>query len=168
MKQWHCVVNGRRYGPVSQEDLTQWLAEGRAGPADHVWTEGMAQWARAGDVPELAPPAANDLPAAPSAPPPVQQPLRAHRGGIILALGIISIVAFCLVDVVCGIIGWVMANRDLEDMRAGRMDRSGESLTNGGRICCIIGVILGCLGLCGGIAWLLLWGGLLAGSAAFQ
>jgi hypothetical protein len=32
-------------------------------------------------------------------------------------------------------------------MRAGRMDPSGESTTNAGRICGIIGVVLACVGV---------------------
>ncbi len=43
---------------------------------------------------------------------------------------------------VCGIIAWVMGNTDLAEMRAGRMDREGESQTSSGRICGMIAVIL--------------------------
>jgi len=47
-----------------------------------------------------------------------------------------------LAGLVCGIIAWVMGNTDLAEMRAGRMDREGESQTNAGRICGIITVVL--------------------------
>jgi hypothetical protein len=67
-----------------------------------------------------------------------EQPLRPHRGGVILTLGILGIVC-CFI---CGIIAWVMGNNDLREMAAGRMDRSGEGLTQAGKICGIIGVIL--------------------------
>ena len=68
-----------------------------------------------------------------------------HRGGAILALGILGLV-FCGI---CGIFAWTMGNTDLAKMRAGRMDRSGESLTSSGRIMGIITVVLwlGALGL---------------------
>jgi len=36
-----------------------------------------------------------------------------------------------------------MGNSDLREMAAGRMDRSGEGLTTAGRICGMVGVILG-------------------------
>ncbi len=82
----------------------------------------------------------------PAMPPlePGMQPtaLRPHRGGAILALGILGLV----VCFICGIIAWVMGNTDLREMGAGRMDPSGRGLTNAGRICGIVSVILSCAG----------------------
>jgi hypothetical protein len=60
-----------------------------------------------------------------------------HRGALVLTLGILSLV-------ICGIMGpiaWVMGNNDLAAMRAGRMDQSGEGITQAGRICGIIGSV---------------------------
>jgi predicted Zn finger-like uncharacterized protein len=70
-----------------------------------------------------------------------------HRGGTIQTLGILSLVLpflpfGILASWILGIIAWVMGNSDLAEMRAGRMDREGESQTNNGRICGIISVIL--------------------------
>ncbi len=71
----------------------------------------------------------------------------AHRGGMILALGISGLVtlvvaAFCLplgiVATPLGIVAWVLGNGDLRDMTAGRMDREGEGLTQAGRVLGII------------------------------
>ena len=76
--------------------------------------------------------------------PVTQQPLTPHRGTLILVLGILSIVC-CLI---CGIIAWVMANKDFKEMAAGRMDPSGRGTTKAGKICGIIGVILAIVGLC--------------------
>ena len=67
-----------------------------------------------------------------------QQMLRPHRGGIILALGILGIVC-CFI---CGIIAWVMGSNDLKEMAAGRMDPSGQGITQAGRICGIVSVVL--------------------------
>jgi len=72
-----------------------------------------------------------------------------HRGGLILTLGILSLV--CCWPI-CGPIAWVMANNDLREIRAGCMDPEGEGLTNAGRICGIVGICLGIVGLiCGAI-----------------
>ncbi|MBI1903904.1 MAG: hypothetical protein HYS13_22615 [Planctomycetia bacterium] len=49
-------------------------------------------------------------------------PVQPHRGTMILVLGILSLV-------LCPILGpfaWVMGNTDMQEMAAGRMDRSGE------------------------------------------
>ena len=86
----------------------------------------------------------------PAQPTPPAQPsgTRPHRGGAVLALGIIGIV----VCFICGIIAWVMASKDLKEMDAGRMDPSGKGLTKAGMICGIVGVVLTALGI---IWWLI-------------
>src|SRR5947209_5672693 len=75
-----------------------------------------------------------------------------HRGGLILTLGILSLV-------ICGFLGpfaWVMGNNDLAEMRAGRMNREGEGLTQAGRICGIIATVLLLISCtCGGLMFLL-------------
>jgi phage FluMu protein Com len=77
--------------------------------------------------------------------------LAPHRGGLILALGIIGLAMlflcvlcapFGIVSLPLGIAAWVMGNNDLREMSAGRMDPSGERLTQSGKI---IGII--CCGL---------------------
>jgi hypothetical protein len=68
--------------------------------------------------------------------------LRPHRAGAVLTLGILGF--FCLV---CAIIAWVMGTGDLKEMRAGRMDPSGESTTNTGRILGMVFTLLGVVGL---------------------
>jgi len=67
-------------------------------------------------------------------------PVAAHRGTLILTLGIVSIVVCC-----CSFLGpvaWVMGNNDLREMRAGPMDREGEGTTQAGRVCGIIGTVM--------------------------
>ena len=70
-------------------------------------------------------------------------PAKPHRGGAILALGIIGIVV-CFVT---GIIAWVMGSNDLKEMDAGIRDKSGYSLTKAGMICGIISVVLAILSI---------------------
>ena len=56
-----------------------------------------------------------------------------------LALGILGLVT-CFI---CGIFAWVMGNEDLRRMGAGAMDPSGRGLTEAGKICGMISVIIG-------------------------
>jgi hypothetical protein len=72
-----------------------------------------------------------------------------HRGNVILTLGIISLF---VAHIPLGPIAWIMGNNDLAEMRAGRMDREGESSTNTGRICGMISTILSLVGLAIGLA----------------
>jgi hypothetical protein len=127
MRQWHCYVAGNEYGPMPEESLRAWVAEGRVGRTDYVWTEGMAEWAQVGTLPDLFPSQW-----------PVAQAVARHRGGVVLALGILGL----LVCVICGVIAWVMGNGDLREMAAGRMDPAGEGMTKAGKICGMISVIL--------------------------
>lgn len=69
--------------------------------------------------------------------------LKPHRGGLILAFGILGWVV-CLPF---GIAAWVMGNNDLGEMAAGRMDPAGEGLTRAGKIlgivqCCLVIVMI--------------------------
>ena len=82
----------------------------------------------------------------------LRRPDTPHRGGTILAMGILSIV---LCGIIFGPIAWVMGNTDMVEIGAGRMDRTGEGLTQAGRVLGIIGTVLGVLqvlyvcGMCG-------------------
>lgn len=89
-----------------------------------------------------------EVPQSPAGPPTYQQqtqppPLKSDRGGAVLALGILGIV----VCFICGIIAWVMGNNDLREMDEGTMDASGRGLTQAGKICGMISVILWLVGL---------------------
>ena len=66
------------------------------------------------------------------------QNLTPHRGGLILALGIVSLVACQFL----GIAPWLMGKADLQEMEAGRMDPSGRGLTDAGRILGIVSLVL--------------------------
>jgi hypothetical protein len=85
-----------------------------------------------------------------------------HRGGLVLAMGIISLVGIAVIPglpVIFGIIGWVMGHTDLRKMRNNQMDQEGEGMTRAGWICGIIGTLLnlGFILLCGGLIGLGIW-----------
>jgi hypothetical protein len=57
---WYtCTQSGDRFGPVSGEQLNEWLTEGRVTSTSLVWREGWPQWQKAVAVfPSLNPAAA--------------------------------------------------------------------------------------------------------------
>src|SRR5262249_57759934 len=63
-----------------------------------------------------------------------------HRGTAVLVLGILALVG--IVPIVLGPIAWIMGSNDLKEMRAGRMDRSGQGNTETGKMLGMIGTIL--------------------------
>jgi hypothetical protein len=83
----------------------------------------------------------------------VRRDYEPHRGPLILSLGNLSMIggglSLCLfgtgaiLSIPIGIAVWLMANRDLEYMRAGRMDPAGKAQTETGRTAAVAGVILG-------------------------
>jgi hypothetical protein len=103
----------------------------------------------------------------------------AHRGGLILTLGIVScslgaleVLAFAgmlccgplaFAGLLCsatalglGLPSWIMGQGDLKKIRSGNMDPAGEASTKGGWVCGLIGTILGGLGLLCGIIGIVL------------
>ena len=66
-----------------------------------------------------------------------------HRGVMILIFGILGIV--CCFPF--GIAAWVMANTDLREIDAGRMDESGRGLTQAGKVVGIVSCALAALGI---------------------
>ena len=67
-------------------------------------------------------------------------PIKPHRGTLIMVLGIVSIF---VCQIILGPIAWIMGRNDIKEMAAGRMDRTGEGPTNTGRICGMIGTLIG-------------------------
>ena len=85
---------------------------------------------------------------------PMEERKQAHRGSLIMILGFAS---FCLPFPLAPI-AWLLGKHDLEEMRKGRMDSTGESATNTGRLCgkiaCIGFLTLFGLSLCLDVAML--------------
>jgi len=61
----------------------------------------------------------------------MEQALRPHRGGTVLALGILSLVVGLFL-IPLGIVAWIMGSRDLKGMKRGEVDPAGRSLTRTG------------------------------------
>lgn len=160
------IDDGREFGPIDRPTLDQWFRERRIGPGSQLRRENETAWRPAATVfPSLAmtgpAPSAGGNAANPFADNPYQSPAatrspsygapygatrayaEAHRGGLILALGIVSWVTGCFF---IGIAAWIMAVGDLKKMRAGVMDNSGMGLTQAGMIIGIIHTVLGGLG----------------------
>jgi hypothetical protein len=150
MAKWHCHIDGKQYGPVDNEQLADWIREGRVQRSDLVWQEGMGDWLPASSVPALAPLFPEDPFGAAgggSVPPTVRartkrRTLEPHRGGTVLTLGILGL----LCCGICGIIAWVMGSGDLKKIDAKQMDPAGRGNTQAGMICGIIATILWVLG----------------------
>ena len=72
---------------------------------------------------------------------------RPHRGGAVLAVGLIGLLLSCAFPVgwILGGIAVAMGNTDLAAMNRGQMDDSGRGLTQGGQVCGTIALVLSTL-----------------------
>jgi hypothetical protein len=89
--------------------------------------------------------------------------LAPHRGSTVLTLGILSLV---ILPIVFGPIAWSMGHSDMREIRAGRMDPEGEGSTNAGKICGMIGTILGIVGIVFCFLYLMVIAAAFSGGAA--
>ena len=62
---FHVAVGQNQTGPFDLSALTQQAASGQLTRSSLVWKNGMSQWAKAGEVPELASIFANSPPPIP-------------------------------------------------------------------------------------------------------
>ncbi len=102
---------------------------------------------------ELEPETSLSRPPRPQDWPPRRLDCVPHRGNLIVTLGNVSLalggLSLCtlgfgaLLSVPLGITAWVLAQHDLEQMRAGHMDPLGKSATETGRTGGILGIVLG-------------------------
>ncbi|MDG1510278.1 MAG: hypothetical protein P8R31_01190 [Mariniblastus sp.] len=88
------------------------------------------------------------LPTTPSNSVRSQQP---HRGGLILGLGIASIL--CNVCLIPGVLAWILGKQDMRKINQGIMDPEGRSMTQAGMV---IGMVITILFFLSVAAWFLL------------
>ena len=147
---WYLQTADRRvFGPITRSALDDWAREGRINDTcliregDGGWTSPRAIYPQL-----LQPEIGNPFPSSTTAP--VVAPSQAwavpHRGGLILGLGLAGLLVNCPI---LSVMAWVMGSGDLEEIRRGRMDPSGQGATQAGRI---LGIIITCLWLVGVLA----------------
>jgi hypothetical protein len=65
--------------------------------------------------------------------------MKPHRGTTVLILGILSLVCY---GIILGPIAFFMGTSDIKAMHEGRMDPSGEGITNAGRFIGLAGAVI--------------------------
>ena len=148
MQYYFKTSDDNEYGPIDEGQIRAWLEQGRMNQDSLVRTVDSEEWRPLNDCPELMALLAPSSSAPPSPTPPPQADVKhysPHRGALILTFGILG-VACCFPF---GIAAWVMGNNDMKQIEAGTMDPTGKGITNAGKICGIIGTVLGifCSGL---------------------
>ena len=150
MQYYFKTSDDNEYGPIDEGKIRAWLEQGRMNQDSQVRAVDSGEWRPLNDYPELMAlllaPSSSATPPKPTPPPQADlKHYEPHRGVLILTFGILG-VACCFPF---GIAAWVMGNNDIKQIEAGTMDPTGKGMTNAGKICGIIGTVLGifCSGL---------------------
>ena len=83
--------DGKEYGPISAEGVTNWLQEGRANGDTRIKEVGAEEWQCVRDLPEFASAFSTAI-SAPPAGPVTQHPVAGQKPGKIQAIAIITLV----------------------------------------------------------------------------
>ncbi len=112
-------VDGREYGPVSGEQLRQWIAEGRANAQTQAYAEGATEWRPLGALPEFA--GLFVPPTPPTIRPPVSGPVRKTNSHAMAGMifGILAVLCCCkflfgALGIIFSLIGLAQINRQPE------------------------------------------------------
>jgi hypothetical protein len=151
-------TDGRVYGPVSAEQVKQWIAQGRANAQTHALADGAVAWITLGQLPEFAncfsaqvPPISPVPPVSGTIPPFPAGPLRKINGHAILGL-VFGILSFACCFMCC--INWLFAPLGIIFSLIGLSQVNHHPELYEGRSMAIAGLVLSILSLV--IAFILL------------
>ncbi|MGH8022768.1 MAG: DUF4190 domain-containing protein [Limisphaerales bacterium] len=144
--------DGRQYGPVSAEQLQQWIVEGRANAWTQTLGEGATEWKPLGALPEFA---ANFRPTTATAPPTIKPAVFPYRKtnafavwGLLCGIVAVFFCLCCCLSVPLGALGLILSLTGLSQI-------NGNPDVYDGRAAAIVGIVLSVLGLLLGI--LIFW-----------
>jgi len=144
MKYFFKALDEKEYGPFGEAEIRDLLQQGRMNQDSLMRAVDSEEWRPLNDYPELLvllAPSSSTPPPSTSPPQATATHVEPHRGALILTFGILSIV--CCFPF--GIAAWIMGNNDMQQIEAGMMNPSGKGITNAGKICGIVGTIIGIL-----------------------
>jgi hypothetical protein len=133
-------ADGREYGPVSAEQIRQWMAEGRVHAQTLTQAIGSADWKPLALFPELG---HKPLPAAPSISP-VNLFRPATNGSAIagLVMGILSLTPFgwvCCIPLFA-ILGIIFSSKGLSQINHNPLQQTGKGMAVAGLVLSILGL----------------------------
>lgn len=136
-------ADGRQYGPVSAEQLQQWIAEGRANAQTHTLAEGATEWKPLGVVPEFATRFAPQTP--PTISPPVPGPVRKTNSNAMAGLIFGILAFFCCCKFLFGPLGIIFSLVGLSQINRHPEFYEGRGLAIAGLVLSILSLLLAVL-----------------------
>ncbi len=142
-------ADGKEYGPVSAEQLRQWIAQGRANARTRAAAEGMTEWKPLGAFPEFSFLLASGAPAAPTPVAPAilaAAPMRSTNGFAVasMILGILSLVLLCCCyGLPFNVLGMVFSIIALGQIRGDPQRYEGAGMAIAGLVLSVLSILLG-------------------------
>jgi hypothetical protein len=135
-------ADGRAYGPISGEQLRQWIVEGRANAQTQTLAEGAAEWKTLGTLPEFASHFAPPVPPVigPSRPAIAGYPRTNSFAIAGLILGILSFL--CCFKILFGLLGLIFSLIGLVQINDHPERYEGRGLAIAGLVFSIAGLLL--------------------------
>ena len=148
-------ADGKEYGPISADQLHQWIAEGRANAQTRVLPEGATEWKPLADISEFAPSLNR-----PPSPQPVSTPFPAGSAPKTNPMALTSLI-LGLISVTCGLccygfpfnlLGIIFSLIALSQIKSDPISQQGRGMAIAGLVLCILSVAIGVLFLVLGVA----------------
>lgn len=136
-------ADGREYGPVSPEQLRQWIADGRANAQTMVLVEGSVDWKPLGSFPEFAEATVTKTLAGtpPSQPANVMfKPATCGMAITALVMGILSLVQCC--SIIFGVLGIIFSCIAISQINKRPSELAGKNMAVAGLIMSIAGLVI--------------------------
>ena len=151
-------ADGREYGPITADQLRNWIAEGRATPETRVRAEGAAQWKLLTEYLEFAPALARVLPSRPA---PgliyISPTLRTNSMALAaMLMGILSmtcgVCCCCCYGLPFNVLGVIFALIALSQIKNDPQSQQGRSLAIVGLVLCLLSFVMSAFSLVFGVA----------------
>ena len=151
-------ADGKEYGPISADQLRQWIAEGRANAQTNVLPEGAPQWKTLAELPEFA--QALSVTSAPVRPVPTSTYAASSSGPKTNSMAVTSLI-MGLLSVTCGlccygapfnVLGIIFSLIALSQLKNDPVSQQGRGLAIAGLILSIMGILVGALFFMLGVA----------------
>ncbi|HTQ52050.1 MAG TPA: DUF4190 domain-containing protein [Candidatus Acidoferrales bacterium] len=136
-------ADGRQYGPVSGEQLQQWIAEGRANAQTQTFAEGSTEWKPLGQLPEFAGCFAPRTP--PTISPPVSRSIRKTNSWAMAGLIFGLLAFFCCCKFLFGLLGIIFSLVGLSQINRQPEFYEGRGLAIAGLVLSILSLLLAVL-----------------------
>ena len=151
-------ADGREYGPITADQLRNWIAEGRATAETRVQAEGSAQWKLLTEYLEFAPALARALPSRP-APGLIYLSPTPRTNSMALAamlMGILSmtcgVCCCCCYGLPFNVLGVIFALIALSQIKNDPQSQQGRSLAIVGLVLCLLSFVMSAFSLVFGLA----------------